>query len=509
MDRKRHVDLANLDSYRIERDSIGEKLIPKDAYYGIQTERAYDNFRISGQRIEPEFIIAIAEVKKACAITNFEVGIMDETVEKAISQACDDVIARKFDDEFIVDPIQGGAGTSLNMNANEVIANRANQILGGEIGVYDRVHPNDDVNQGQSTNDVYPTAGKIAVIRLMTRAQENLRYLCHALERKGEEFNDVIKMGRTQMQDAIPIRLGQEFMAYHEAVQRDLARFDLVIEEMKYINMGGTAIGTGLNADVNYMKRIVPNLQRVTRIDLKKSANLIDGTQNLDRILYCSGMVKTCAATLSKIANDIRLMSSGPTCGFGEIDIPAKQAGSSIMPGKVNPVIPEVMNQVAFNIIGNDTTITMAVEAGQLELNAFEPIIFYKLFESIRTLMGAVETFTVNCIDGINAKENKTRNMVENSIGIITAISPHIGYEVASDIAKESLHTGTPIRELLLSRDIIGEDELNQILDIFQMTQPGISAEELVDRRRLEEVHKKFGKRIKARLAERKKDHEQ
>lgn len=466
--------------YRIETDTLGEFKVPKNVYYGIQTARAKENFKISGKKVEPEFIKSIAEVKKACAMTNCEVGLLSSEKASAIIRACDEIIEGKFHDQFVVDPIQGGAGTSHNMNANEVIANRAVEILGGELGDYSVVHPLDDVNEGQSTNDIYPTAGKIAVIRLLFRCRRNLEKLVESFGEKAQEFDDVIKMGRTQLQDAIPIRLGQEFAAYKAVISRDLLRFDIAIKQMSIMNIGGTAIGTGLNADVEYLYKVGPNIMKVTGLDIIQTTNLIDGTQNLDRFSFVSGIVKTCAINLSKIANDLRLMSSGPTCGLGEIELPAKQAGSTIMPGKVNPVIPEVVNQVAFNIIGNDMTVTMAIEAGQLELNAFEPIIFYNLFESIRTLKGAVDTFTKNCIDGIVAKRNNTGNMVDNSIGIITALSPHIGYVKAAEIAEESLKTGVTIKKLIVDKGIMNEEELNEVLNIYTMTNPGISGKRLL-----------------------------
>ena len=363
--------------YRVERDSIGVKDIPEDVYYGVQSLRAAENFHITGLNMHPEIINSLAYIKKAAAITNCEVGLLEKKKAQAIVQACDEIVSGKFHNEFIVDPVQGGAGTSLNMNANEVIANRAIEILGGKKGDYTIINPNDDVNCGQSTNDVIPTAGKMTSLRLLQNLKKQLLRLYDALNKKAVEFDHVIKMGRTQMQDAVPIRLGQEFKAYSVAIMRDIHRMDKAMDEMRTLNMGGTAIGTGINADEGYLRRIVPNLTEISGMDFIQAFDLIDSTQNLDPFVAVSGAVKACAVTLSKMSNDLRLMSSGPRTGFGEINLPAKQNGSSIMPGKVNPVIPEVVNQVAFNIIGNDVTITMAAEAGQLELNAFEPIIFY------------------------------------------------------------------------------------------------------------------------------------
>ena len=437
--------------YRKEHDSIGEKMVPKEAYYGVQSLRAAENFSITGLKMHPEFINSFAQIKKAAAITNYEVGRLDKKRTDAIVQACDEIISGKFHDQFIVDPIQGGAGTSLNMNANEVIANRAIEILGGEKGDYSIVNPNDHVNCGQSTNDVFPSCGKLTTLKLLYKAQAELERLYEALMKKSEEFNKVIKMGRTQLQDAVPIRLGQEFHSYATAIRRDINRFDRAKDEMRNLNLGGTAIGTGLNADVQYFQRVVKNISLI------------------------SGITKSCAVNLSKMSNDLRLMSSGPRTGLGEINLPAKQNGSSIMPGKVNPVIPEVVNQVAFNVIGNDMSVTMAAEAGQLELNAFEPIIFYKLFQSIETISSAVRTLVDNCILGITANEERCRNMVEGSVGIITAICPYVGYEKAANIAKEAIKTGKSVRELILRDKLLTGEQLDIILDPISMTEPGIS----------------------------------
>lgn len=466
--------------YRVEKDSIGVKDIPEEVYYGVQTLRAAENFHITGLNMHPEIINSLAYIKKASAITNCEVGILEKKKAQAIVQACDEIIEGKFHDDFIVDPIQGGAGTSLNMNANEVIANRAIEILGGKKGDYTIVNPNDDVNCGQSTNDVIPTAGKMTSLHLLQNLKKQLLRLYDALNEKAKEFDHVIKMGRTQMQDAVPIRLGQEFKAYSVAIMRDIHRMDKAMDEMRALNMGGTAIGTGINADENYLRRIVPNLSEISGMEFIQAFDLIDATQNLDSFVAVSGAVKACAVTLSKMSNDLRLMSSGPRAGFGEINLPAKQNGSSIMPGKVNPVIPEVVNQVAFNIIGNDMTITMAAEAGQLELNAFEPIIFYCMFQSIDTLGYAVETLVDNCIVGITANEERCRQLVENSVGIITAICPHVGYEKTADIAKKAINSNESVRSLILKENIMDEEELSRILDPIHMTEPGISGKDVL-----------------------------
>lgn len=466
-------------NFRIESDSIGTKKVPMDAYYGVQTLRASENFHITGLKLNKELIISLAQIKKAAALSNGIAGLLDEKIGDAIIKACDEIIEGNLMDQFIVDPIQGGAGTSVNMNANEVIANRAIEILNGVKGNYKIVHPNDHVNMGQSTNDVFPTAGKITALKLLQKTIEQLTNLNKSLEIKAEEFHDVLKMGRTQLQDAVPIRLGQEFNAYSSVVKRDISRLEKAKDELRTLNIGGTAIGTGINADDKYFNSIASVLSKVTGLQLKQADDLIDATQNLDGFAAVSAAIKTCAVNLSKIANDLRLLSSGPRTGFEEINLPPKQNGSSIMPGKVNPVIPEVMSQVAFNIIGNDITITMAAEAGQLELNAFEPVLFFNLFESINTLTNGIKTFNENCVSGITANRERCRELVDNSVGIVTAISPYIGYERAAKIAKTSLKTGEPVRKLILKEGILKEAELDDILDPENMTQPGIRREKL------------------------------
>lgn len=473
--------LSNENNMRTEHDSIGSKEIPKDVYYGVQTLRAAENFYITGMYMHPELIKSVAQIKKAAAITNYEVGRLDKRRTDAIVKACDEIISGKMHDQFIVDPIQGGAGTSLNMNSNEVIANRAIELLGGEKGDYNIVNPNDHVNYGQSTNDVFPSCGRITALKLLNRAQIQLERLYDALTKKAEEFDGIIKMGRTQMQDAVPIRLGQEFKAYSTAIRRDIARFEKAKEEMSYLNLGGTAIGTGLNADVQYLQNVVKNMSLISGLPLVQAYDLIDATQNLDGYTFVSGVVKSCAVNLSKMSNDLRLMSSGPRAGLCEINLPEKQNGSSIMPGKVNPVIPEVVNQVAFNIIGNDMTITMATEAGQLELNAFEPIIFYNLFQSIETLAYAVSTLVDNCIMGITANVERCRSMVENSVGIITAICPHVGYDKAAMLAKEAILSGASVKDLILSEGLLTKEQMQVILNPYSMTEPGISGKELLN----------------------------
>ncbi len=451
--------------YRIESDSIGQREVPADAYYGVQSLRGAENFPITGQRLRPEFIVSLAEIKKTCAICNHLSGELPLEIMQAISQAADEIIEGKFHDQFICDPIQGGAGTTANMNANEVIANRAIEILGGEKGDYSIVHPNDHVNRSQSTNDVIPTAAKLTTAKLLKGALEQLGRLRDALGEKAVEFHDVIKMGRTQMQDAVPIRMGSEFGAYRQAIARDLVRLARAGEEMVAVNLGGTAIGTALNAKPEYIDSLAPILSEITGLPVIKAEDLVDGTQNLDSFAYVSSALKTCAISCSKIANDLRLMSSGPRCGFEEINLPPMQNGSSIMPGKVNPVIPEVMSQVAFCIIGNDTCITMAAEAGQLELNYAEPVLYHKLFESIIALTGAVQTFVDRCVSGITANRERCAELVEESVGVITAICPQVGYKKSAKVAKKAIATGKSVREVLKEENLMSEDEIETILD--------------------------------------------
>lgn len=373
-------------------------------------------------------------------------------------------------DQFIVDPIQGGAGTSANMNANEVIANRAIELIGGKKGNYSIVHPNDHVNMSQSTNDVFPTVGKLVVLKLLPKAISELQRLYNALNLKSLEFDNIIKMGRTQLQDAVPIRLGQSFHAYASMIKRDIERLIKVKDEMLTLNIGATAIGTSINVSLNYLNNITNNLKKVTGLNVIQADDLIDSTQNLDCFVLVSSILKTCAVNLSKMANDLRLLSSGPKTGIGEIILPSKQNGSSIMPGKINPVIPEVVSQVSFNIIGNDFTITMAAEAGQLELNAFEPILFYNLFESIETLKNATATFVDNCIIGITANKERCEKLLNESVGIVTALCPYIGYKKSADIAKKALTTGIPVRKLVLNEKILTSKQLEEVLNPISMT---------------------------------------
>lgn len=466
--------------YRIEKDSLGELKVPAKAYYGIQSLRGKKNFNITGYKLPPVFIKSLAMVKKATALMNGDAGVLDKEVVDAMVQACEEIIEGKFKKDFITDVIQGGAGTSMNMNMNEVIANRANEILGGGLGTYEYVTPNDHANYGQSTNDVIPTTGKLTVIQLSLGLIEELEKLMDSLYEKGRELDHVIKMGRTHLQDAIPIRLGQEFKAYARPFKRDLERIKGTLEDFHFVNMGATAIGTGLNADTSYVKDIAKKLSEVSGVEFQQSTDLVDGTRNLDVFVWFSSALKVCAVNLSKMANDLRLMASGPRAGFNEINLPMRQPGSSIMPGKVNPVIPEVMNQISFQIFGNDLTITKAAEAGQLELNVFEPVLFFNLFQSIEILRNGIKTLNENCIKGITANPEETKETVENSIGIITAINPHVGYTNAASVAKEALKTGKPIRDIVIEKGLLTKKDLEVILDVYNMTNPGISGKELI-----------------------------
>ena len=460
------------EKFRLEHDSVGELEVPTEAYYGVQSLRGARNFRITGKGLHPLFISNMAKIKKATAIVNGKIGAFDMKIADAICTACDEVISGAFADEFICDAIQGGAGTTANMNANEVIANRAIELLGGTKGDYSVCHPNDHVNNAQSTNDVIPTAGKMTVIDLIAPLLASLEKLTVALDEKAWEFDGIIKMGRTQLQDAVPVRLGQEFAAYSAVIRRDIKRIKAAELEMHKINMGGSAIGTSINVDPQYLKEIDEVLSKVAGYDLEKADDLIDATQNLDGFVAVSSALKTCAVNLSKIANDLRLMSSGPRTGIGDIVLPAKQNGSSIMPGKINPVIPEVVSQVAFLVIGHDATICAAAEAGQLELNAFEPVLFYQLFESITAMTAAVNTFIKNCITGIQANRDKCNEDVEKSTGIVTAMAPYIGYQRSAAIAKESLKTGVSVRKIILRDGIMTNKELEELLDARAMTEP-------------------------------------
>ena len=459
---------------RLEHDLLGEREVPADARYGIQTLRAMENFPITGIRIAhfPHLIRALAMVKQAAARANLRLGLLEPEIAGAIDRACQEIVDGHWHGHFVVDVVQGGAGTSTNMNANEVIANRALVMLGHRRGEYRYCHPNNHVNLGQSTNDAYPTAVRVAVIHEQMELAEALRGLARALHDKAAEFAGVLKMGRTQLQDAVPMTLGQEFEAFAVTTEEDISRLEEASRLLLEINLGGTAIGTGINADPRYPELATAELAKISGLELRLADNLVEATPDTGAFVTFSAVLKRIAVKLSKMCNDLRLLSSGPRCGFNEINLPAMQPGSSIMPGKVNPVIPEVVNQVAFQAIGNDLTITMAAEAGQLQLNVMEPVITFNLFESLDMLTAAVTTLNNRCIQGITANEAHCRQLIEGSIGIVTAVVPRIGYERASAVAKEALATGKPVRRILLDGGDLSETELDELLAPESMTGP-------------------------------------
>lgn len=465
---------------RVEYDSLGEMMVPVNAYYGSQTVRAAENFPITGHRVHNQLIQALAMVKKATTATNMELGLLEEKIGKAMLEASEEIMAGQHLDHFIVDPIQGGAGTSINMNMNEVLANRASEILGAERGKYELVHPNNHANMGQSTNDAVPTAIRIGALTLLEKLIDNYEKMRETVLAKAKEFDDVLKMGRTHLQDAIPIRLGQEFKAYAGALGRDIERFKETSKGLYTINLGATAVGTGLNADKDYVQKVAVKLKDISGLELKQACDLVDCTQNADVLVNVSSALRTAAVSLCKIANDLRLLASGPRVGFFEINLPPMQPGSSIMPGKVNPVIAEVMNQISFQVQGNDLTVALAAQAGQLELNVMLPVLTYNLYQSIEILTQAAEIFTRKCFAGITANRERCLELVNNSLGIITAIVPHVGYEAATKIAKKSLQTGQPVREAILEEGLMTEGDLDKVLNPFEMTEPGIAGKELL-----------------------------
>lgn len=461
-------------SFREEQDFLGTMNIPLEAYWGINTARAIENFPITGHAVStmPALIKALAFVKKAAAHANSRLGVIDPSKAMAISNACDDIIGGDLHDQFVVDVIQGGAGTSTNMNANEVIANRALEHMGFEHGRYDVLHPNDHVNASQSTNDVYPTALRVAAwggIQRLVHAMENLR---HEFERKAHEFRSVLKIGRTQLQDAVPMTLGQEMLAFAVMIGEDELRLMEARALIAEVNLGATAIGTGINAPAGYAETVIPLLVEFSGVPVVSSSNLVEATQDTGAFVQLSGVLKRVACKLSKVANDLRLLSSGPQSGFGDIRLPARQAGSSIMPGKVNPVIPEVVNQVAFEVIGNDLMITMASEAGQLQLNAFEPVMGWALSNSVSHLTAACKTFQLNCVAGIEANHEVLARRVAESVTLVTALNPIIGYEKAALIAKTALKDGGTIAATAERLGIMSEAQMNELLVPERLTQP-------------------------------------
>jgi aspartate ammonia-lyase len=459
---------------RVEHDLLGERDVPAEAYYGIHTLRAVENFPISGTPISiyADLIRALACIKEAAAMTNHELGLLDEARKDAIVKACEEIRGGKLHEQFVVDVIQGGAGTSTNMNANEVIANRALELMGHARGEYQYLHANEHVNMSQSTNDVYPTALKVASYFGIFRLVDAMAYLRHAFEGKAQEFRDVLKMGRTQLQDAVPMTLGQEFSTYAVMLGEDEERLKEASTLIREINLGATAIGTGINAPPDYAELVCRRLSALTGIPLITSPNLIEATQDCGSFAQLSGVLKRVAIKLSKTCNDLRLLSSGPRAGLNEINLPPMQAGSSIMPGKVNPVIPEVINQIAFEVLGNDITVSFAAEAGQLQLNAFEPIIAHSLFKSIIHLRNGCLTLADRCVKGITANRERLRSIVENSIGVVTALNPYIGYANATQIAQEALASGRSVYDLVLERNLLSKARLDAILQPDVLTRP-------------------------------------
>ncbi len=465
--------MKNIDT-RIEHDLLGDRAVPNEAYYGVHTLRALENFPISGVPMStyPALVNALACVKEAAALANHDLGLLPEHKMQAIAHACQTIRDGSAHEQFVVDVIQGGAGTSTNMNANEVIANLALEYLGHKRGDYAMLHPNEDVNMGQSTNDVYPTALKIAAYMGIVQLVHSMGVLRASFERKAEEFRNDLKMGRTQLQDAVPMTLGQEFSTFAVMLGEDEERLREASKLICEINLGATAIGTGINTSPEYAPLVCRYLASITGIPVTTSPNLVEATQDVGSFVQLSGVLKRVAVKLSKTCNDLRFLSSGPRAGLGEINLPAVQAGSSIMPGKVNPVIPEVVNQIAFEVIGNDVTITFAAEAGQLQLNAFEPVIAYSLFKSVAHLRAGCLTLASKCVDGITANRERLQSIVENSIGIVTALNPYIGYTNATDVARQALESGRGVAEIVIERGLLTRAQLDEILQPTMLTLP-------------------------------------
>lgn len=463
-----------MEKFRKESDLLGELQVPIDAYYGVQTQRAINNFKISGQFLSsyPEFIRGLAYVKKAAAKTNFELGFLEDKLYFLIADACDEIINGQYHDQFPVDMIQGGAGTSINMNANEVIANIVLEKMGKKKGDYQYCSPNDHINLSQSTNDAYPTAIKMGLLQMNIKLVEKVQSIVDAFRAKGKEFSDVIKMGRTQLQDAVPMTLGQEFEAFAATLEEDISKLNNNANLFVEVNMGATAIGTGLNAPIGYAIECAKNLAEITGYPIVSAPDLVEATPDTGSYVIYSSAMKRLAVKLSKICNDLRLLSSGPRAGLFEINLPPMQPGSSIMPGKVNPVIPEVVNQVCYKVIGNDLTVTFAAEAGQLQLNVMEPVLSHAIMENIQFLCNAMDTLRDKCIVGITANKEVCLNMVKHSIGIVTALNPYIGYKHSTEIAKEALETGKSVYNLVLEKGVLSQEKLDEILDPKNMLKP-------------------------------------
>jgi aspartate ammonia-lyase len=457
--------------FRVESDLLGELQVPAEAYYGVQTQRGINNYHISRKKMRdyPEFVNAIAYVKLAAVQANHSLGVINDEISGAISQACREILEGKLHENFPIDMMQGGAGTSVNMNANEVIANRALEIMGHQKGEYQYCYPNDHCNCGQSTNDVYPTTIRLTFILLNKRLVESLTRMINALRDKGEEYKNTIKMGRTQLQDAVPMTSGQEFNAYANNMEEEILNLERNVKLLHEINMGGTAIGTGLNAVPGFAKLCTENLAKLTGEPFTVSPDLVEATPDTGAYVSYSGALKRLAVKLSKMCNDFRLLASGPRCGLHEINLPPKAPGSSIMPGKVNPVIPEVTNQVCFKVIGNDTTVTFAAEAGQLQLNVMEPVITESIIESVTWLCNAIDTLTEECIKGITVNTEHTAEMVRNSIGIVTALNPYIGYKQSTKVAKEALETNRSVYDIVLEKGLMTKEKLDEALNPQEM----------------------------------------
>ena len=460
---------------RKEHDFLGELEIPDDVYYGVQTTRAIDNFKITGQKIDSDFVQSYAKVKKATVIANMATGRMPKEVGEPLKQAADEIIAGKFLDQFPVDPIQGGAGTSVNMNVNEVMCNRALEIIGKPKGSYDIISPNNHANMAQSTNDTFPTSIKVCLSYKGKKLTAVLDRLATELEAKSVEFKDILKMGRTHLQDAVPITLGQEMGSYASAVRRGIDRINHAIDSIHVVNMGGTAVGTGLNAEPEYITKVAEALTEVTGEKYVTASNIIDATNNTDGFSDVSSAMKTTALVLIKMANDFRLMASGPRCGLNELKLPMRQPGSSIMPGKVNPVIAEVLDQACYQVVANDIAVSLGVENGQFELNVMEPVISFNLFNAMTYMTNAVNTFVDKLLKDLQPNKEQCQEWLDKSVGIVTAMLPHIGYENSAMIAKEAYNTGRPVREVILEKGLISKEQMDKILEPKEMTTPGIA----------------------------------
>jgi aspartate ammonia-lyase len=465
------MSLSTQPQKRIEKDSLGERELPSEVYYGIQTARAIDNFPISGLKPYPQLVTATVQIKKAAALANSALGVLDQNKAQAIEAAADEVLRGMLRDQFVVDPFQAGAGTSHNMNANEVLANRAIELLGGQKGDYSIVHPNDDVNMGQSTNDVFPTAMRLAALELVVGLLAALEQLASSFRKKAIEFDHVVKSGRTHLQDAVPIRLGQEFGAYSTALEKNVARIAAASDELKEIGLGGTAAGSGLNAAPGYRKRVVEELNALTGFELRPTRDYFEAMQSMSPFVMLSSALKTLATDLIRIANDLRLLSSGPNTGLAEINLPPVQPGSSIMPGKVNPVMAEMTNMVCFQVIGNDSTITLAAQAGQLELNVMMPVIAFNLLMSLTILTNDLKVLRERCVEAITVNEDRTRWYVENSVSLVTALNPRIGYARAAEIAKRAIAKGKTVRETITEENLLTPDEVTEVMDTYSMTE--------------------------------------